>query len=172
MINFLWLDCEMTGLDYQRDHILEIACILTNCQMIPLAEYHAVIHHNDGILNTMNEWCQSTHSSSGLINAVKKSNLNYTDVQLAIMRLLKTHSIPQNIYIAGNSVYNDLYFIKKYMPEIADFLHYRIFDITAFKILAMTKKISPFAKKNQHTAFDDIKESIAEYQYYQKILFK
>jgi oligoribonuclease len=169
---FLWVDCEMTGLEFERDHILEIACIITDANMNVIVEYNSVIFQTNEILERMNDWCKNTHTSSGLIDLVKESNKNYSQVEYEIMTLLRSHATEKEIYIAGNSVYTDLYFIKKHMPLIADFVHYRIFDISSFKILGLKKNIVPFIKNNNHTALRDIRESIAEYQYYQNVLFK
>jgi oligoribonuclease len=169
---FLWVDCEMTGLEYDRDHILEIACIITDGNMNQLAEYHRVIHQSSEILASMGDWCTSTHTDSGLLNLVRKSTDTYITVEKDIVELLTRNVSKNNTYIVGNSVYNDLIFIKKYMPRITDILHYRIFDISTFKILASKKNVPPFVKSNTHTAINDIRESIAEYLYYEKVLFK
>lgn len=165
---FFWVDCEMTGLDFDRDHVLELACIITDANMNTVAEYQAVIYHDDTVLGEMNEWCQKIHGGSGLIDLVRSSNKKYGQVVDDIMILLRKYAEQKNTYIAGNSVYNDLLFIKKHMFEIADFLHYRIFDISSFKILAAIKNIPPYVKENTHTAMKDIQESIAEYRYYEK----
>lgn len=169
---FLWIDCEMTGLDAHIDHILEIACIITDKNMNYLAQYESVIYHNNEILEGMSDWCKRTHSDSGLIDLVKKSKNNYNNIESNIIKLLSFCAKIKETYIAGNSVYNDLNFIKQYMPSIADFIHYRVFDISTFKILAEIKGIPLFIKRNNHKALEDIKESIAEYNYYEKFLFK
>lgn len=172
IVHFLWIDCEMTGLDVSIDHILELACFITDQDMNILAEYQAVIYHNYETLKNMNEWCQATHSSSGLIDAVKRSRLNYQKVESAVLQLLTQYAVCNNTYIAGNSVYTDLNFIKKYMPKIVDFLHYRIFDMSSFKIMAEIQGLSPFIKMKKHLALDDIRESMAEYAYYKNLLIK
>lgn len=171
-MHFVWIDCEMTGLDVHNDHILEIACIITDCDMKIIIEYHSVIYQNNKILEVMGDWCKITHAKSGLIQLVKKSKKKYSEVESEIIAILCQYAKKKETYIAGNSVYNDLIFIKKYMPLIVDFLHYRIFDISTFKILAEMKAIPFFIKKKHHLALSDIRESIAEYNYYNKLLFK
>jgi oligoribonuclease len=169
---FFWVDCEMTGLNPNTDHILEIACIITDTNMHALSQYHCVIYHPEKILSIMNTWCQQTHNASGLLKKVKNSKKTYSQIDNELIELLSKHTIAKNTYIAGNSVYTDLGFIKKHLPLTFAWLHYRIFDISTFKLLALKKNIPLCIKKNTHTAISDIEESINEYKYYEQILLK
>ncbi len=168
---FFWVDCEMTGLNIEKDHILELAAVITDKDMNVIVDYHTVINQSDCILSNMDDWCRNTHEKSGLLSLVKNSDKNYNIVEKEILDLLYMHCDFKNTFIAGNSVYNDLWFIKKYIPKVADFLHYRIFDISTFKILAFKNNINPFVKFNKHNAKDDIMESMSEFLYYQERLF-
>jgi oligoribonuclease len=169
---FIWIDCEMTGLDCEKDHILEIACIITDSNMKILAQYHSIIKQSNIILKNVNLWSKLVHGYSGLLDRVSKSEKTYKIVQSDILNLLKNYTSEKNTYIAGNSVYTDLYFIKKRLPKVFYWLHYRIFDISTFKLLAIQKNIPVFIKNNNHNAIEDIKESMAEYEYYKNIIFK
>jgi oligoribonuclease len=171
-IYFLLVDCEMTGLIPEIDHILEIAGIITDDKMNTLADFHFIIKHPQSILNTMDIVCQEMHDNNELLSLVLSSNYSYQMVENHLTSLLNRYAEFKNTYIAGNSIYTDLNFIKKHMPKVAEFLHYRILDISSLKIMAALKKIPPFEKKNQHSAKEDILESIAEYHYYQNFLFK
>lgn len=171
MIFFLWVDLEMTGLNVDSDYILEIACFCTDQNFVQLFDYHAIIFQPKYIIDSMEAFCYAMHQSSGLIENVLASSISCQQVEHALLVLLSQYTLMNNVYIAGNSVYNDLIFIKKYMPKIASWLHYRTFDISTLKLIAQIKNIPPFIKQKKHTALADIKESLAEFEYYQQNLF-
>ena len=166
---FLWIDCEMTGLDLSVDYILEIACILTDQNLRVLSEYRGVVFQDERVLSAMNQWCQNTHNRTGLVELVKKSKKTEIDIQAEILQMILPYS-DDTIYMAGNSVYMDFNFIKIHMPKIIEKIHYRLFDVSTLKILAEKKNIIPFIKKKNHCALDDIKESIEELKYYEGLL--
>lgn len=169
-----WIDCEMTGLDWNNDHIIEIAYIITdfNCSEI-IAKNEYIIFQTNDILTSMNEWCKKHHSQSQLIEKVQNSKISYSDVENNICKELEKLSKKNTtIYITGNSVYNDVVFLKKYIPKIFNFLHYRIIDISSLKIISQEKYHINFEKQKKHRALDDIQESIHEYQFYLKNIFK
>lgn len=171
----LWTDCEMTGLNFKTDKLLEIACILTKIDNIDkvLFQYHSYFKQNKKNTDKMNNICKNMHTNSGLINKVLSSKATYKKVENEILNLIVSH-VPtdEKIYIAGNSVYTDLVFIKNSLPILFQRIHYRIFDISTLKLIANTKNIPSFKKEKKHEASSDIHESIAEYKYYQKVLLK
>jgi oligoribonuclease len=170
---FLWLDCEMTGLDSATDHILEIAALLTDSTLTECAFYESVIYHEDNVLKKMNSWSQEQHKNSGLIDKVRCSEASYASVENDLVKLIKEYTLDSSlIYLAGNSVYVDRLFVAHHMPRILAFLHYRLFDVSSFKIAAGMRGLPTFEKEKKHTAKEDIRESIEEYKYYKENLFK
>jgi oligoribonuclease len=143
---FFWLDCEMTGLNWDNDNLLEIAFIITdtNCTVIKEKEY--VIHHSKNILDNMNDWCKEHHTASGLTQKVLESQNTYASVEHDITYILNCYN-NSIFYIAGNSVYNDVAFIKKYMPSLMNFFHYRLLDVSSIKILGEEYYKTHYKKK-------------------------
>ncbi|MBP7854696.1 oligoribonuclease [Candidatus Babeliales bacterium] len=168
----VWIDLEMTGLDYFNDTILEIASIVTdsNLNIIDLGP-NLVIYQPDDILNRMDNWCIETHTKSGLLKAVKESAISMEQAEQETLYFLQQYCAKGMAPLCGNTIWFDKLFLKKDMPRIVDYLHYRIVDVTAFKIMLGTwsgKKDLGFKKQNSHRALDDIKESIAELQFYRE----
>lgn len=172
-IHFLWIDCEMTGLNPDVDHILEIAIIITDKNLTSIYEKEWVISCDHNILDTMNDWCKNYHGNSGLTEKSKNSLLSYALVEAEIKDALKHYTQEKKVYIAGNSVYNDVMFLRKHMPHIITWCHYRLLDISTLKIIKeiWNENIIPFEKQKKHTALSDIKESLAEFEYYKNKLF-
>jgi oligoribonuclease len=158
----------MTGLDSEKDVILELAYILTDKKMNEIARDEYIFHHTKKKLSKMNPWCTAQHTKSGLIEKVIKSKTAFQDAETNIMNVLQRHTIEKETYFAGNSVYIDALFIKKQFPNIYAWMHYRLFDITTFKIEQIISDKPLFEKKESHRATDDINESIAEYLCYKK----
>lgn len=169
---FLWIDCEMSGLDYVTDEILEIACILTDENINTIFEYESVFYHSEIVLNNMNQWCLEHHKKSGLVEKVLHAKNTYAESEKYIIDKFHQKFKPGEVYLAGNSVYMDRMFLAKYMPRLISWTHYRLLDISTLKIIAESKGIKKFEKKKMHTACQDIRESIEEYKHYQTILFK
>lgn len=170
-----WIDLEMTGLDYQNDVILEIACIITNTNLDVIAVGpNLIIHQPDEILNNMNEWCLQTHGASGLIEACKNSTITMAQAEEEVLTFLQKYCAEKTTPLCGNTVWFDKLFLQKDMPRIIDFLHYRVVDVTAFKIMFNAWSSMPisFPKKNNHRALDDIHESIAELSFYKNNFVK
>ena len=142
--NLIWIDLEMTGLDPEKERIIEIATIVTDKDLNILAEGPVIaVHQSDELLNKMSEWCVKTHTANGLVDRVKASKLTERAAELQTL--------------------------DKYMPDLADYFHYRHLDVSTLKELAARWKpeiLDGFKKGNTHLALDDIRESIKELAYY------
>jgi len=169
--SLVWIDLEMSGLDYNKDVIIEIAAIVTDADLNIIATGpNLIVNQPDDILDNMNPWCMEVHSQSGLIEASKKSTISVAQAEEEVLRFLEEHCDKNNAPLCGNTVWFDKLFLKKDMPLILDYLHYRIVDVTAFKIMLgqWAGKDIIFKKNNSHRALDDIKESIAELKFYRE----
>jgi oligoribonuclease len=162
----LWVDLEMTGLDSQDDVILEIAAEVTDFNFKTLASYEAVINHPEEKLAVMNEWAANQHAISGLTNRVREEGKPEQDVIHELVGFIQAQFGDEPAILAGNSIHNDRTFIKRWWPEVEELLHYRMLDVSAWKILMQGKYGVQFDKKDVHRAFDDIQASIAELQFY------
>lgn len=162
----LWIDLEMTGLDPETDKILEVAAEITDFEFKTLASYEAVIRQSDEMLETMNDWSKDQHAKSGLIDRIKSEGRDENEVIHELVGFIRAQFGDEPAVLAGNSIHNDRGFIKKWWPEVEALLHYRMLDVSSYKILMQTKYGIEFQKKEVHRAFDDIQASIAELQYY------
>jgi len=162
----LWVDLEMTGPDPSSHAIVEIAAVVTDFTFAPLASYRAVIHQPESVLQDMHPWAKQQHAISGLTDRIRSHGQPEAEVIDHMTKLITEHFGDEPAILAGNSVYNDLLFIKRYWPEVYKLLHYRTFDVTAFKILMQGKYHQEYQKKESHRAEDDIQESIAELKHY------
>ncbi|KAI9500259.1 rna exonuclease [Coemansia spiralis] len=174
----VWIDCEMTGLDYDKDTIIEIACIITDddLNIIGMGQ-DIVIHQPKEVMDAMNDWCKDHHGRSGLTQSVLDSTTTMAEAEAYVLGLVKRHCrTPCTAILAGNSVHADRAFLRRLMPELTSFLHYRIIDVSSVKELArrwhpQVLEAAP-TKKETHRALDDIIESIEELRYYKSSLFK
>ncbi|VDM53662.1 unnamed protein product [Angiostrongylus costaricensis] len=170
----LWIDCEMTGLDHERQTLVEIAVILTDEDLNVVAEGpNIVINQPEKVLNNMEGWPRRTFTKNGLLNRIPPL-LHYFPVQ--ILDFLRRESVNKTCPLAGNSVHFDRRFIMKYMPLLEKQLNYRIVDVSTIEELAARwypneLKRAPF-KKGTHRALDDIRESIEELRYYRSSIFQ
>ena len=174
--NLVWLDCEMTGLDPEKERLIEIAIIVTGPQLIPRIEGPVlVIHQPDDVLDKMDKWNKGTHGRSGLIDKVKASVLSEAEAEAEILAFISQY-VPKGVSpLCGNTISQDRRFLVRYMPKLEAYLHYRNIDVSTFKELA--KRWSPdvynaFKKQQKHTALADVHESIDELEHYRKHFLK
>ncbi|EXB54646.1 hypothetical protein L484_022507 [Morus notabilis] len=173
----VWIDLEMTGLDVEVDRILEIACIITDGNLTKSVEGpDLVIHQSKECLDQMGEWCQSHHAASGLTKKVLHSTMIEREAEKQVIEFVKKNVGTYTPHLAGNSVYMDFIFLKKYMPDLASLFSHVVVDVSSVKALCIRwyprdQKKAP-AKEGKHRAMDDIRESIKELKYYKESIFK
>ncbi|MGB0943113.1 MAG: oligoribonuclease [Marinomonas sp.] len=173
--NLVWIDLEMTGLDPDKNTIIEIATIVTDKHLNVLAEGpNVAIHQPREIMDAMDEWCTTHHGQSGLTQRVLETSMTMAQAELETIQFLEQYVPKGASPICGNSVGQDRRFLYRYMPELEAFFHYRYIDVSTIKEL--TKRWQPdvltgFSKKGSHLAMDDIKESVAELAYYKANVF-
>ncbi len=170
--NLIWIDLEMTGLDPERDRIIEIATLVTDADLNILAEGPVIaVHQSAEQMALMDEWNVRTHTGSGLTERVSQSQYDDRAAELATLEFLKQW-VPANASpICGNSIGQDRRFLYKYMPELEEWFHYRAVDVSTLKELARRWKpeiLPGFKKAGTHQALDDIRESVAELRYYRE----
>lgn len=162
----LWVDLEMTGLDPEKDVILEIAVEVTDFTFKTLASFEAVVSQPQQVLDTMNDWCRTQHALSGLTERVRTEGRPEGEVKHELVGFIQAQFGSEPAILAGNSIHNDRLFVRAWWPEVEALLHYRMLDVTSFKIVMQGKHGVIFEKNDAHLAFDDIQASIAELQYY------
>lgn len=173
--NLIWIDLEMTGLDPDQDHILEIATIITDKNLNVLAEGPVLaIHQADSVLAAMDDWNQKHHAASGLIQRVRGSRMTADEAQKLTLAFLEKWVPAGKSPMCGNSICQDRRFLYRQMPQLESFFHYRNLDVSTVKELA--GRWAPhirdaFVKKAVHRALDDIIESIGELQHYRTHFF-
>ncbi len=175
-LNLVWIDCEMTGLDPDKERIIEIAVIVTGPQLTPRIEGPVlVIHQPDELLDGMDKWNKGTHGRSGLIDKVKASSVTEADAEKQLLAFLAKYLPKGSSPLCGNSISQDRRFLVKYMPRLDAFLHYRNIDVSTFKELAKRWRpevYSAFKKRQSHTALADVHESIDELEHYREHFLK
>jgi len=166
----IWIDMEMTGLKPDADRILEVALVITDHDLVPIAEAPVwVVHQEDAILAGMDSWNQSTHGRSGLVDKVKASKLDEPAIEAAALDFLRQHVGPKLSPMCGNSICQDRRFLARWMPSFEDYFHYRNLDVSTLKELARRWKpdvLKGVPKEGKHEALADVYESIAELRHY------
>ncbi|MFP1724453.1 oligoribonuclease [Lonsdalea quercina] len=170
--NLIWIDLEMTGLDPERDRIIEIATLVTDAHLNILAEGPTLaVHQPDSQLALMDDWNVRTHTGSGLVERVRASTYDENAAAQETIAFLRQWVPEGKSPICGNSVGQDRRFLFRYMPELESYFHYRYLDVSTLKELARRWKpeiLTGFKKQNTHQALDDIRESVAELAYYRE----
>jgi oligoribonuclease len=162
----LWMDLEMTGLDTAQHVIVEVAAEITDFNFKTLASYEAVIAHPGNVLDKVDDWSREQHALSGLTERINTEGRDEKEVIHELVGFISAQFAGEPATLAGNSIHNDRRFIRTYWPEVEQLLHYRMFDVSSFKILMQAKYGVVFEKNKAHRAFDDIQASIAELQHY------
>lgn len=201
MSKIVWMDLEMTGLDVNRETIMEIVCVITNNDLDVIATGpELVIRHDQAALDAMDEWCRTTHAKvgtslgtlffclstklirfsssspqTGLSAACLRSTTTVDQAQTQLLGFLQEHVKPKESPLAGNTIYMDRRFIEKYMPLVDQHLHYRLIDVSSCKELCKRWSPAVFAKAPKkrliHRGLDDIMDSIEELRYYRQFMF-
>lgn len=174
----VWIDCEMSGLNLSKDHIIEIACVITdsNLNIISIMDKPIIVHHTKEFMDDMGDWCKQHHGLSGLTDLVIVSTTTMTEAEQQLLTFIK-RSVPVvgSAMLAGNSVHIDREFLLFDMPSVVNHLSYRIIDVST--ITTLVKRWCPKAycnrpvKHSRHRALDDILESIGELAYYKNFVF-
>ncbi|KAF9788476.1 oligoribonuclease [Thelephora terrestris] len=171
----VWIDCEMTGLDLSKDRILEIAVIITDGNLNPVDDgIEYIIKTDKDALDSMGDWCRRQHGESGLTEACLKSPHVHDTVRQAILDYIKKWVPRQRAAVlAGSSVHADRVFLAQEMPEVLDWLHYRIVDVSSIKELCRRWYPSQVLQKknDDHRALADISASIEELKWYRERIF-
>jgi len=181
MKHLAWIDLEMTGIDPEKDVILEIALVITDENINIIQKYEPItIGYDLDKLNfsivpaSKHEELMSAFEASGLFDRIKSSTTTLKEAEKLIFDRLEKHCKKKECHLAGSSVWNDANFIIKYMPRVWDFFHYRLLDVSGIRLLKefWYPAVPKFQKKDLHDSVADILESIDQLKYYRKNLFK
>ena len=174
--HLIWLDMEMTGLDPERDRIIELAMIVTDVNLVTIADSPVwVVHQSAAQLDAMDDWNKATHGRSGLIAKVQASTLDEASVEAAALAFVQQYVPKETSPMCGNSIGQDRRFMVRYLPQLEAWFHYRNLDVSTLKELCRRWKpevAKGFVKKSDHTALADIRESIEELKYYREHFIK
>ncbi|UOF02574.1 oligoribonuclease [Bdellovibrio reynosensis] len=174
MNKLFWLDMEMTGLDVEKEVIIEVAAIVTDLNFAELDTFETVVKQPQKYLDSMDAWNREHHKKSGLTAKVP-FGMEPDQVEAKLVDMVKKHfpDPKDRPVLAGNSIMQDRLFIDKYMKDLSSRLHYRMVDVSSWKVIINNKFNYFYQKANKHRALDDIRESIQELRHYtDKINFK
>lgn len=170
--HLIWIDMEMTGLKPDSDRIIEVALVVTDADLVTVAEAPVwVVHQNDAVLDGMDAWNQGTHARSGLIGKVKAATADEATVEAQALAFLKEHVPAKASPMCGNSICQDRRFLALWMPALEDWFHYRNLDVSTLKELCRRWKpelMKGIPKEGKHEALADVHESIMELKYYRE----
>jgi oligoribonuclease len=173
----VWMDLEMTGLDPAKERIIEIAVLVTNGELEIVAEGpNLVIHQPDELLEAMDDWNKEHHGASGLVDRVRASPVGEAEAEQQVLAFIRAHCPERTTPLCGNSIHQDRRFLRRYMPAVDAYLHYRMVDVSTVKELVRrwypdVARRMP-SKAETHRALEDIRESIQELRYYRENAFK
>lgn len=175
--SIVWMDLEMTGLDVDKDTILEISCIVSDKDLNVIDDAYCIsIHQPKEVLDNMIPWSTKQHMQSGLVEKCKNSSISTKSAEIMAIDYLKKHVPKGKCPLAGNSVYMDRLFLRKEMPILEEYMHYRNIDVSTVKELCRRWNPSVFMnapkKKFAHRSLEDILESIEELKYYRDNFFR
>ena len=171
----VWIDLEMTGLDPDENTIIEIATIVTESDLSIVAEGPSfAIDVGKEELAKMDNWNVKHHTENGLLDRIQSDGVSMGNAGRQTVEFLKEHCSPGQSPLCGNTIGQDRRFLRRYMPELHDFFHYRSVDVTSIKILARSwyPEVGKWRKNSGHRALDDIRGSIEELSYYRDKLFR
>ena len=170
------MDLEMTGLDPEKDVIIEMATIITDSDLNDVAEGPClVLRQPEERLAAMDEWNTTHHTASGLLERVRTVGVTPQEAEAVTLAFLERHVERGQAPLCGNTIWQDRRFLVRYMPTLEAYSHYRMIDVSSIKELARRWNpdlLSGFTKQNQHLALADIRESIAELKHYRTHFFK
>jgi oligoribonuclease len=171
----VWIDMEMSGLNPDTDVVLEVSVLITDPNLAITAEGpNLILNQPPSLFETMDDWNKEHHSRSGLWEAVQASHVTLREAEDQIMDFLEKNVVAKTSPLCGNSIAQDRLFLRKYMPRVHEYLHYRMVDVSSVKELVRRWYPGgpvPPAKAGNHRALDDIKESIAELLFYREKFF-
>ena len=170
--NLVWIDLEMTGLDPETERIIEVATLVTDADLNLIAEGpNLIISQSKELLDSMDEWNQNQHGSSGLIQEVIKSDITEQIAEIETLDFISKYVGEKVSPMCGNTVSHDRRFLSKYMPRLEAYFNYRHIDVSSFKEVAVRwmNEAQVYEKKGSHRALGDIKESLEELRFYKKL---
>tara|TARA_S200000501_G_scaffold27894_1_gene23841 strand:- start:212 stop:760 length:549 start_codon:yes stop_codon:yes gene_type:complete len=170
--NLVWIDLEMTGLDPETEKIIEVATLVTDADLNLIAEGpNLIISQSKEFLDSMDEWNQNQHGSSGLIQEVIKSDITEQIAEIETLDFISKYVGEKVSPMCGNTVSHDRRFLSKYMPRLEAYFNYRHIDVSSFKEVAVRwmNEAQVYEKKGSHRALGDIKESLEELRFYKKL---
>jgi oligoribonuclease len=174
--NLVWMDLEMTGLDPERERIIEIATIVTTPALEIVAEGPVLaVRQDEALLAAMDAWNTKHHTASGLVDRVRREGVSEAEAEATTLAFVATHTQAGQAVLCGNTIWQDRRFIIRYMPRLEAHFHYRMIDVSSVKELARRWRpalLGGVVKQSRHLALDDIRESIAELAYYRERFFR
>ncbi|KZO90356.1 ribonuclease H-like protein [Calocera viscosa TUFC12733] len=177
----VWIDLEMTGLDYHTDTILEVAVLITNgnLDVVDDGGFRHAVKTDKKVLDNMNDWCIEQHGKSGLTAECLSAPHRLREVTALALAYVR-HWVPERCtaVLAGSSIHVDRAFMAELMPDLERWMHYRIVDVSSVKELCrrwypeLSKSAGLDVKNSNHRALDDIRGSISELRFYREHIFK
>lgn len=172
--NLVWIDLEMSGLDLEKNKIIEVAMVITNRELEMLHEpVSFAISHPESIVDEMDDWNKTTHKESGLLDRMAKEGISLAEAEQKCLALYDEFCKDKLCPLAGNAIHIDRMFLMKYMPTLNSRLNFLNVDVSTIRMLAKRwyKQLPYFVKEVRHTALSDVLESIEELKYYRDKIF-